>query len=68
VSYCEFQISEIIEMALSDKVPFKAIKRIYALNETEVKHIMKANLKRSSYLAWRKRVSKFRSRRQFYKE
>ena len=60
-------ISEIIQMALSDHVTFKDIYSIYGLKETEVKKIMQKNLKFASYKAWRKRVSAFSKRRQFYK-
>ena len=47
---------EIIEMALSDKVPFDTIKQLYGLDENQVKRLMKAELKPGSYRAWRKRV------------
>ena len=35
---------EIIEMALSDKVPFRAIKELYGLDESQVKKLMKSRL------------------------
>ena len=57
---------EIIEMALSDKVPFDAIKELYGLDQNQVKLLMKKELKRS-YRAWRKRVEKFSARRGVYK-
>ena len=47
---------EIIEMALSDKVPFDMIKQIYGLDENKLKRLMKAELKPGSYRAWRKRI------------
>ena len=50
---------EIIEMALSDKVPFDTIKELYGLDESRVKLLMKAELKKGSYIAWRKRVERF---------
>ena len=40
---------EIIEMALSDKVPFDTIKQLYGLDENQVKRIMKAELKPGSF-------------------
>ena len=61
------EISEIIEMALSDHTSFYQIKYQFGLRENEVKQIMKKNLKTGSYRAWRKRVSKFSVRREFYK-
>ena len=62
-----YEISEIIEMALSDHVSFNQIQKQYGLREDEVKKIMKTNLKVSSYKAWRKRVREFSSRREHYK-
>ena len=62
-----YEISEIIEMALSDHVSFNQIQKQYGLREDEVKKIMKTNLKVGSYKAWRKRIHKFSSRREYYK-
>ena len=61
------EISEIIEMALSDHVSFNQIQKQYGLREDEVKKIMRTNLKIGSYKAWRKRVREFSSRRKHYK-
>ena len=61
------EISEIIEMALSDHISFGQIQSQYGLQENEVKKIMKTNLKVSSYKAWRKRFREFSSRREHYK-
>ena len=47
---------DLIYMALSDKVSFEAIYKKYGLREIEVKNIMRATLKHSSYVNWRKRV------------
>lgn len=58
---------EIIEMALSDKVPFDTIKELYGLDESRVKRLMKAALKPGSYRAWRKRVERFSKQRDYYK-
>ena len=58
---------EIIEMALSDKVPFETIKSLYGLDESRVKLLMKAELKPGSYRAWRKRVERLSKRRSSYK-
>ena len=50
------RLSELIELALSDKVSFKAIKSEFGLKEIEVKNLMRKNLKPGSYSAWRKRI------------
>tara|TARA_B100000700_G_C14780669_1_gene731184 strand:+ start:191 stop:397 length:207 start_codon:yes stop_codon:yes gene_type:complete len=49
-------IDEIIGMAWSDRISFEEIKKKTGLNEKEVIKIMRQNLKRKSYLLWRKRV------------
>ena len=61
------EISDVIQMALSDHVTFGNIRRQYDLSEAEVKKLMRSNLKSGSYRAWRKRVVQFSSRREFYK-
>ncbi|MGJ8624033.1 MAG: DUF2805 domain-containing protein [Yoonia sp.] len=63
----EAQISDIVQMALSDHVSFADIMREYGLREKEVKSLMRANLKSGSYKAWRKRVRTFGDRRAHYK-
>jgi len=50
------RLSELIEVALSDKVSFTAIKNEFGLREIEVKNLMRKNLKPKSYTAWRKRI------------
>ena len=50
------RLSELIELALSDKVSFKSIKDEFGLKEIEVKNLMRKNLKPGSYIAWRKRI------------
>ena len=60
-------VSEIIQMALSDKISFKQIALEYNLREDDVKKLMRQNLKRGSYKAWRRRVERFSRRREFYK-
>jgi uncharacterized protein (TIGR03643 family) len=49
--------SRIIEMAWEDRTPFDAIERLYGMNETQVIHFMRYNLKLQSFKSWRKRVS-----------
>lgn len=59
--------SAIIEMALSDHMPFAVIEAEFGLKESEVKELMRDNLKPGSYRAWRKRVREFSDRREHYK-
>ena len=63
----EFQVSEVIQMALSDQISFENIKLQYGLAEKDVKVLMRTNLKAGSYRAWRKRIRDFGSRREHYK-
>jgi uncharacterized protein (TIGR03643 family) len=48
--------SRIIEMAWEDRTPFEAIEINYGLDESAVIHLMRRELKPSSYRMWRKRV------------
>tara|TARA_B100000900_G_scaffold326688_1_gene286714 strand:+ start:61 stop:291 length:231 start_codon:yes stop_codon:yes gene_type:complete len=63
----EAELSEIIQMALSDHVSFLEIQFQYGLKEDQVKELMRRNLKKGSYRSWRKRVKTFSERREFYK-
>ena len=65
--FLEKELSEIIEMALSDHVSFKEIENLFSIKEKDVKNIMRKNLKPGSYKAWRKRVRIFSDRRKIYK-
>ena len=67
-NFSETEYSEIIEMALSDHIPFSAINHQYGLKEKEVKKIMRSKLKSKSYKLWRKRIQEFGSQRKKYKE
>ena len=49
-------IDRIIEMAWEDRTPFDAIQAQFQMNESEVRALMRKELKRSSYILWRKRV------------
>ena len=66
-NFSEKDYSEIIEMALSDHIPFTSIKNIYGIREKDVKKIMRTKLKPKSYKLWRKRVHDFGSQRENYK-
>ena len=63
----DYNIDEVIEMALSDHTSFGDIERLYGLSADDVKRIMRQNLKPGSYEAWRRRVRKFSDRREHYK-
>ena len=47
---------DVIAMAWADRISFEEIKKKTGLSEKEVIKIMRTNLKRKSYLLWRKRV------------
>jgi uncharacterized protein (TIGR03643 family) len=49
-------INRVIEMAWEDRTPFEAIKQQFNLRESDVKQLMKKQLRPGSYVAWRKRV------------
>ncbi len=49
-------IDEVIGMAWSDKISFEEIKKKIGLTEKQVISIMRKNLKKKSYIVWRKRV------------
>ena len=53
----ELDIDRIIEMAWEDRTPFEAILFQFGLPESGVIHIMRKNLKVSSFKRWRKRVN-----------
>ena len=55
-SLSQARLSELIELALSDKVTFTAIRDEFGLKEIEVKNLMRENLRPGSYTAWRKRI------------
>lgn len=52
----EQQIDRIIEMAWEDRTPFEAIEFQFGLKENDVRKIMRANMKESSFKMWRERV------------
>ena len=55
-SLSQARLSELIDLALSDKVTFTAIRDEFGLKEIEVKNLMRKNLRPGSYTAWRKRI------------
>lgn len=54
--FTEEDISRIIEMAWEDRTSIDAIYRNYGLKEDQLKLLMKKELKRGSYILWRKRM------------
>ena len=61
------QISEIVEMALSDHISFTQISAQHGVTPDEIKALMRTQLKPGRYRAWRKRVRNFGDRREYYK-
>ncbi|MBL7747810.1 MAG: TIGR03643 family protein [Chitinophagaceae bacterium] len=57
ISLTESQADRIIEMAWEDRTPFEAIESQFGLKEKEVIVLMRSNMKRSSFLLWRKRMT-----------
>lgn len=53
----EHQLDRIIEMAWEDRTPFEAIKFQFELTEKAVIELMRREMKRSSFLRWRKRMN-----------
>ena len=51
------ELDRVIEMAWEDRTSFEAIQYQFGLSETQVIALMRAELKASSFRAWRKRVS-----------
>ena len=43
-------------MAWEDRTPFDAIEATYGLNQNQVEDLMRDNLKKTSYVVWRKRA------------
>jgi uncharacterized protein (TIGR03643 family) len=60
--------SRIIEMAWEDRTTFEAILLQYGLSEKEVIALMRAEMKRSSFEMWRKRVTGRATKHQHLRE
>ncbi len=56
-SLTEQQIDRIIEMAWEDRTTFEAIEIQFGLPESKVIVLMRTQMKRTSFLLWRKRVT-----------
>ena len=57
-------IDRIIEMAWEDRTPFDAIRYQFGLSESEVRKLMKEQLKFRSYKFWRMRVEACKTKHQ----
>ena len=57
MKFNQTEISDIIQLAWDDQTDFSHINKIYEIKESDVKKIMKKNIKRKSYEIWRKRIS-----------
>ena len=57
----------IIEMAWEDRTPFEAIRYQFGLSEAQVIALMRRELRRSSFLRWRKRVQQGISQKHLHK-
>jgi uncharacterized protein (TIGR03643 family) len=53
----ETQIDRVVEMAWEDRTPFEAIELQFGLPEKEVVQLMRKQMKHSSFLMWRKRMT-----------
>ncbi|MGJ8661881.1 MAG: TIGR03643 family protein [Bacteroidota bacterium] len=60
-------LNRIIEMAWEDRTPFEAIEMQFGTNESDVISLMRANLKRTSFNLWRKRVNSGVSKKHLHK-
>jgi uncharacterized protein (TIGR03643 family) len=49
-------VSRVIEMAWEDKTPFEAIEFQFGLDQAAVIKLMRLNLRKGSFIAWRKRT------------
>lgn len=63
----EVEIDRIVEMAWEDRTPFEAIERQFGYTESDVIVLMRKEMKRSSFLMWRKRVNSGVSRKHLNK-
>tara|TARA_B100000941_G_C28451916_1_gene525526 strand:+ start:61 stop:336 length:276 start_codon:yes stop_codon:yes gene_type:complete len=50
------EVDRIIQMCWEDRTPFDAISDQFKLTENQIISVMRYNLKKSSFIRWRKRV------------
>lgn len=58
------ETERIIQMAWEDRTPFEAIKFQFGLNESDFITLMRSNMKQSSFVMWRTRVAKRKTKNQ----
>ena len=66
ISLSPEDIDRIIAMAWEDRTTFDAIERQFGLKEQEVQGLMRANMKKSSWLMWRKRMTGRKTKHEVY--
>tara|TARA_X000000368_G_scaffold415848_1_gene408451 strand:+ start:558 stop:827 length:270 start_codon:yes stop_codon:yes gene_type:complete len=54
--FSDSEVDRIIQMCWEDRTPFDAIKKQFDLSESEIISVMRKNLKKSSFVRWRKRI------------
>ena len=64
INLSEIEIDRIIEMAWEDRTPFDAIQYQFGLNESDVRKLMKQELRFRSYKLWRMRVEACKTKHQ----
>jgi len=63
-NFSDSDIDRIIQMCWEDRTPFDAIKNQFEISEKEIISIMRNNLKKKSFLNWRKRVDNRKTKHQ----
>ena len=63
-NFTETEVSEIIALAWCDKTSFEQILSQFGISEKEVQHLMRQELKASSYRLWRRRVYQRKAKHQ----
>ena len=59
-------IDRIIQMCWEDRTPFDVIKKQFDLSEGEIISVMRNNLKKSSFVIWRKRIDNRKTIHSYY--
>ncbi len=57
IALSNIEIDRVVQMAWEDRTPFDAIEAQFGLREAAVIALMRAQLKRASFVLWRKRVT-----------
>lgn len=62
LNFSQRDLDRIIEMAWEDRTPFEAIELQFKIKENDVRQLMRKHMKPSSFIMWRKRVKKRRTK------